>query len=304
MFTAPTAIRAIKKEDPNGLLIKKYDVSCLRTQFSAGERCDKATLAWFQEHVGVPAIDHWWQTESGWPMLATMATDPTMDIVFGAAGKPVFGYDIQIVNEQGEAVAHHEEGFVVVKWPLPPGTLSNLWGDTERFKSGYLQQMPGFYFSGDGGYQDENGHFFITGRVDDVINVAGHRLSTSEMEEVLSAHPAVAECAVVGIDDALKGQIPVGLVVEKTGMEMEAFQIQFELVQLVREQIGAVASLRNILVVKRLPKTRSGKILRKVIRALFDNKPYQVPSTIEDLSCLDELKQAWEQYHEQQPKQL
>ncbi len=291
MFTAPTAIRAIKKEDPNGEFIKQFDLSSLRTQLLAGERCDVATLEWYQEHIPVPAIDHWWQTESGWPMIANMMGVEFLPIKPGSAGKAVTGYNIQIFNDKGEELGPNEEGYVVIKLPLPPGTMLGLWKDNERFKSGYLNKFPGYYFSGDGGFKDEQDYIFITGRVDDVINVAGHRLSTAEMEEIVSSHHSVAECAVIGINDELKGQIPLALVVTKSGEDMEHFQLQHEVVQLVREQIGAVASLRDVIIVQRLPKTRSGKILRKLMRSIVDGENFQIPSTIDDEVIIEELKQ-------------
>ena len=296
MFTAPTAIRAIKKEDPNGEFIKQYDLSSLRTQFLAGERCDVATLEWYQKHIPIPAIDHWWQTESGWPMISNMMGVEYLPIKPGSAGKAVSGYDIRIFDENGAQVGPNEEGYVVIKLPLPPGTLLDLWKDNERFKAGYLNKFPGYYFSGDGGFIDDDNYIFITGRVDDVINVAGHRLSTAEMEEIVSSHQAVAECAVIGINDELKGQIPLGLVVTKTGEDIEHFQLEHEVVQLVREKIGAVASLRNVIIVQRLPKTRSGKILRKLLRSIVDGDNYQIPSTIDDEAIIDEVKEEFQKY--------
>ncbi len=290
MFTAPTAIRAIKKEDPNGLFIKKYDLSSLRIQFLAGERCDVATLEWYRQHIPVPAIDHWWQTESGWPMIANMMGVEYLPIKPGSAGKAVTGYDIRIFGENGQELGPNEEGYVVIKLPLPPGTLLDLWKDNERFKAGYLNKFPGYYFSGDGGYKDTDDYIYITGRVDDVINVAGHRLSTAEMEEIVASHHSVAECAVIGIHDELKGQIPLALVVAKTGEDIEHFQLKQEIVQLVREQIGAVASLRDVVIVQRLPKTRSGKILRKMMRSIADGENFQVPSTIDDEAIIDEIR--------------
>ena len=290
MFTAPTAIRAIKKEDPNGDFIKKYDLSSLKTQFLAGERCDVATLEWYQAHIPVPAIDHWWQTESGWPMIANMMGVEFLPIKPGSAGKAVTGYNIQIFNEEGEELAANEEGYVVIKLPLPPGTMMDLWNENARFKEGYLEKFPGYYFSGDGGFKDEDGYIFITGRVDDVINVAGHRLSTAEMEEIVSSHHSVAECAVIGINDELKGQVPLAIVVNKLGENIEHFQLQHEVVQLVREQIGAVASLRDVVIVPRLPKTRSGKILRKLLRSIADGENFQIPSTIDDEAIIDEVR--------------
>lgn len=296
MFTAPTAIRAIKKEDPNGEFIKQYDLSSLRTQFLAGERCDVATLEWYREHIPIPVIDHWWQTESGWPMIANMMGVEYLPIKPGSSGKPVSGYDIRIFGENGEELGPNEEGYVVIKLPLPPGTMLDIWNDSERFKAGYLTKFPGYYFSGDGGFIDNDGYVFITGRVDDVINVAGHRLSTAEMEEIVASHSSVAECAVIGINDALKGQIPLALVVIKSGDDMESFQLEHEIVHLVREKIGAVASLRNVILMQRLPKTRSGKILRKLMRSIVDGDSFQIPSTIDDEAIVEELKTVLSEY--------
>lgn len=296
MFTAPTAIRAIKKEDPNGDFIKNYDLSSLKTQFLAGERCDIATLEWYNEQIPVPAIDHWWQTESGWPMVSNMIGIEKPLVKPGSVGKAVCGYDIRIFDEKGNELEANNEGYVVIKLPLPPGTLSDLWKDNARFQSDYLTKFPGFYFSGDGGYKDEDNYIFITGRVDDVINVAGHRLSTSEMEEIVASHSSVAECAVIGINDALKGQVPLALVVTKLDETMEHFQLEHEIVQLVRKQIGAVASLRNVVIVQRLPKTRSGKILRKLMRSIADGDNFQVPSTIDDENIVDEIIEVLTKY--------
>lgn len=296
MFTAPTAIRAIKKEDPEGDFIKKYDLSSLKIQYLAGERCDIATLDWYTKHIPIPAIDHWWQTESGWPMITTMMGIEYFPIKQGSVGKAVCGYNIKIVDESGIEVGPNEEGYVVLQLPLPPGTLLNLWKDNERFKAGYLEKFPGFYFSGDGGYKDEEDYIFITGRVDDVINVAGHRLSTAEMEEVVSSHSQVAECAVIGIHDELKGQIPLALVVTKLDSEMEQYQLEQETIKLVRQQIGAVASLRNVVVVQRLPKTRSGKTLRKLMRSIVDGADFQIPSTIDDAAIIPELIETLTKY--------
>ena len=291
MFTAPTAIRAIKKEDPNGQFIKQYNLNSLRIQFLAGERCDVATLEWYREHIPIPAIDHWWQTESGWPMIANMMGVEYLPIKPGSAGKAVAGYDIRIFGENGQELGPNEEGYVVIKLPLPPGTLLDLWKDNERFKAGYLNKFPGYYFSGDGGFKDEEDYIFITGRVDDVINVAGHRLSTAEMEEIVASHHSVAECAVIGINDELKGQIPLALVVAKSGEDLEHFQLQHEIVKLVREQIGAVASLKDVVLVQRLPKTRSGKILRKLLRSIADGSDFQIPSTIDDEAIIAEVSE-------------
>ena len=290
MFTAPTAIRAIKKEDPNGELVKKYDLSNFKKQFLAGERCDVATLDWFAEHIGIPAIDHWWQTESGSPMLGLLTFDEEYQIEKASAGKPIPGYDIKIFDENGYELGPHHEGFLVIKLPLPPGALLGVWNDYERFKNSYLTQFNGYYFSGDGAIKNEDGYIFITGRVDDVINVAGHRLSTSEMEEVVSSHPDIAECAVVGIDDQLKGQIPFATVVIKNGSTISETDLEKEIILKVREKIGAVASLKNVMVVKRLPKTRSGKIQKKLIRTMLDGKEFQIPSTIDDEKIVEEIQ--------------
>ena len=296
MFTAPTAIRAIKKEDPEGLRIKNYDLSSLRTQFLAGERCDVATLDWYNEHVGVPAIDHWWQTESGWPMLSLMPGVEEAKIKRASAGKPIPGYDIKIFNEEGYELDPHHEGYLVIKLPLPPGTLKGIWGDPERFKFGYLSKFPGYYFSGDGAIKDEDGYIFVTGRVDDIINVAGHRLSTVDMEEVVASHKEIAECCVVGIEDQLKGQVPFAIAVLKSGSTALEDDLEKEIITLVRDEIGAVASLKNAMIVKRLPKTRSGKILRKLLRTILDGKSYQIPSTIDDASIIEEIEEKFNEY--------
>lgn len=296
MFTAPTAIRAIKKEDPNGDFIKQYDLSSLKTQFLAGERCDIPTLEWYLGHIPVPAIDHWWQTESGWPIVSNMIGVEKSIVKPGSVGKAVCGYDIKIFGENGIELGPNEEGYVVLKLPLPPGALLDLWNDNPRFKAGYLNKFPGYYFSGDGGFKDEDDYIYITGRVDDVINVAGHRLSTVEMEEIVASHYAVAECAVIGINDELKGQTPLALVVTKLGEEIEHFQLEQEIIKLVRHQIGAVASLRNVVIVERLPKTRSGKILRKLMRSIADGENFQIPSTIDDEAIVEEIMEVLKKY--------
>lgn len=298
MFTAPTAIRAIKKEDPNGEFIKKYDLSCLKKQLLAGERCDVATLDWFQEHVNTPAIDHWWQTESGWPMIGLLPENGKFATKRASAGKAIPGFDIKIFDENGYELDAHHEGYLVIKLPLPPGALLGIWNDNERFQSSYLSQFEGYYFSGDGAIKDEDGYVFITGRVDDVINVAGHRLSTSEMEEVVASHPEIAECAVVGIEDQLKGQIPFASVVMKNGSTISSEEIEKQIVLKVREKIGAVACLKNVMVVKRLPKTRSGKILRKLIRTILDQKEFSVPATIDDEKIIEEIQESYNQYQQ------
>ncbi len=290
MFTAPTGIRAIKKEDPHGLLKEKYDLSKLKYLFLAGERCDVATLEWTQELLKIPVIDHWWQTESGWPMLATpIENGRVQPIKPGSAGRPVPGFQVHILDHDGHILPRGAEGAVAIQLPMPPGCLPTLWEAPDRFIESYLEAYPGHYFTGDGGYQDADGYTFITGRIDDVINVAGHRLSTADMEEIVAAHPAVAECAVIGVENELKGQVPVGFVVLKTGLDITEPMLESELVQRVREQLGAVACFKKALIVNRLPKTRSGKILRRIMRHIADDKPYHAPSTIEDLSVLDEI---------------
>ena len=289
-FTAPTAFRAIKKEDPEGKLKKQYDTSGLRYLFLAGERTDIATLEWCEQLLKVPVIDHWWQTESGFPMIANMTGIALQKIKPGSVGHPVCGFDIDIVSEEGQLVESNKEGILAIKYPLPPGCLPNLWQDTARFKSSYLAPFPGYYFAGDGAYIDGEGYLFITGRIDDIINVASHRLSTAEMEEVVASHPAIAECAVVGVADDLKGQIPVGFFIIKSGQEYEESQIEQELIKMVRETIGPVAAFKRAISVERLPKTRSGKILRKIMRAIADKQAFSPPSTIEDISVLAELE--------------
>ena len=292
MFTAPTAFRAIKKEDPAGDFAGKYDLSHFRYLFLAGERLDPETYRWAGELLSVPVIDHWWQTETGWPIAADlMGLDP-LPTKPGSPSVPVPGYDLHVVNiTTGDDVPPGTTGDIVLRLPLPPGCLTTLWGDDERFIESYLVQHPGSYITGDGGFRDEEGYVFVMGRTDDVINVAGHRLSTGEMEEILASHPAVAECAVIGVNDPLKGQVPRGFVVLKAGIDTDPDVVSAELVGLVRARIGAVAALRRIDVVTALPKTRSGKILRKTMRGIADgNKDEPVPSTIEDPAALDALR--------------
>jgi len=290
LFTAPTAIRAIKKEDPDGQLAKKYDLRSLRQLFLAGERCDPATFAWAGQVLGVPVIDHWWQTESGWPMVASLVGLEEMPPPrAGSAGFPVPGYDVQVLDEAGQPVPAGTTGLVAVRLPLPPGCFPALWQDEARYRA-YHDVFPGYYLSGDGGYRDADGYCYIMGRTDDVINVAGHRLSTGEMEEILAAHPAVAECAVLGLADALRGQVPVGLVVLKDGQAVGEGPLEQALVAAVRARIGALACFRQMLVVARLPKTRSGKILRKTLRQLADGEDFTLPATIDDPRILDEIR--------------
>ncbi|MDZ7670151.1 MAG: AMP-binding protein [Gammaproteobacteria bacterium] len=288
-FVAPTAFRAIRKEDPDCRLKAQYDVSSLAYQFVAGERLDPPTYHWLREHLQIPVIDHWWQTETGWSICANMAGVELLETKAGSPTLPVPGYDLRILDEAGREVGPGQEGAVVLKSPLPPGALPTVWGDHQRYLDAYFSQFPGFYFTGDEGYRDEDGYVYIMGRMDDVINVAGHRLSTGQMEEVLAAHPAVAECAVVGIADADKGQVPLGLVLLKDGANQDAAQLERELVAMVREQVGAFAGFRRAVVVKRLPKTRSGKILRQIVRRMADGKPFTTPSTIDDPAIVDEL---------------
>lgn len=294
MFSAPTGFRAIRKEDPEGLLKEKYDISSLKHLFLAGERCDISTLQWTQKLLKIPIIDHWWQTESGWPMLTTPIDHGQFHAVKpGSAGRSVPGFQVHILDSEANVVGHGEEGAVGIKLPMPPGCLPTLWQSPGRFKEGYLQAYPGYYFTGDGGYQDEEGYTYITGRIDDVINVAGHRLSTADMEEIVAAHPAVAECAVIGVADELRGQVPVGFVVLKSGEQIAETALESALVTMVRERLGALACFKKALIVKRLPKTRSGKILRRIMRCIADGQPYQAPSTIEDVGVLEEIGEVW-----------
>ncbi|MBK6874772.1 MAG: propionyl-CoA synthetase [Kineosporiaceae bacterium] len=289
LFTAPTAFRAIKKEDPDASHLKRYDMSCMRTLFLAGERLDPDTYEWATEVLGMPVVDHWWQTETGWAICANLRGLDPLPIKAGSPSVPVPGYDVQVLDETGQVLGADEEGSICIKMPLPPGCLPTLWQDDERYDTSYMTTFPGWYLTGDGGFKDADGYVYVMGRTDDVINVAGHRLSTGSMEAVLAHHPAVAECAVVGVADQLKGQIPRGFVVLKAGLEIDPETLRQELVALVRQQIGAVAALREIDVVKALPKTRSGKILRKTMREIADGKTPAVPSTIEDPGVLEAL---------------
>lgn len=296
VFAAPTAIRAIRKEDPEGLMLENFDLSSLNYFFLAGERSDTATVEWLTQKINRPVIDHWWQTESGWPMASIMTKIDDVKIKHGSVAKPVCGFDIQIVDEEGKQLPDNKEGFVVVKLPLPPGTLMGIWNNEERFFSGYLEQINGYYFTGDGGFKDSEGYLYITGRVDDVINVAGHRLSTAEMEEVISSHNTVAECAVFGIHDEIKGQTPLALVVTKAGNDVAESVIEQEVIAKIRSNIGTIATLKRVIVVDRLPKTRSGKILRKLLRDIADKKEYSIPSTIDDPEIINEIIQVYKQH--------
>jgi propionyl-CoA synthetase len=290
MFTAPTAFRAIKKEDPKGELLAQYDLSHLQYLFLAGERLDPETHRWASDLLGIPVIDHWWQTETGWPIVANPAGIELLEIKPGSPTKPLPGWDVQVLDESGRPVEAGTDGAIVVKLPMPPGSLPTLWNDDERFVDSYMSEFDGYYLTGDGGRLDEDGYVFVMGRTDDVINVAGHRLSTGGMEEVLSSHPDVAECAVIGVADPMKGQVPRGFVVLKAGVDRDEEQLRSELVQLVRDQVGAVASLKDVAVVPALPKTRSGKILRKTMRGIADGVDEPVPSTIDDAAVLDMLR--------------
>ncbi|GLB68698.1 propionyl-CoA synthetase [Arthrobacter mangrovi] len=289
LFTAPTALRAIRKADPQARLLADYDRSSLRTLFAAGERLDPETYEWIAAALKVPVIDHWWQTETGWAIAANPLGLEQLPVKAGSPTVPVPGYQIAIVDGMGNPVPAGTEGNIVIKLPLPPGTLATLWGNDQRFVDSYLRTFDGYYATGDSGYLDEDGYLFVMGRTDDVINVSGHRLSTGAMEQVVAQHPAVAECAVVGVADELKGQRPSGYVVLKAGAGVDPAQLQSELVSLVRKQIGPVADFKEVRVVAALPKTRSGKILRKTMRQIADGGDYTVPSTIEDPSVIDDL---------------
>ncbi len=289
IFSAPTAFRAIKKEDPEAKLVQDYDLSSLKTLFLAGERLDPPTYEWLKEIFKRPIIDHWWQTETGWAIAANLTGIELVTTKAGSATYPVPGYNVVILDEEGNELPQGEQGAIAVKLPLPPACLPTIWRDHTRFSGGYLEQFPGYYVSGDGGYFDEDGYLFVMGRTDDVINVAGHRLSTGELEEVVGSHSAVAECAVIGIKDDLKGQIPVALLCLKDGVATPDEQIEKEVVQLVRDTTGALACLRQALVVKRLPKTRSGKILRAILHKIADGEEYKAPSTIDDPAVLQEV---------------
>jgi len=289
LFTAPTAFRAIRQQDPEGLHIGRYDLSKLRALFLAGERCDPETLRWAEAKLEVPVIDHWWQTETGWPICANCLGIERLPVVPGSATRPVPGWDVRAVDEAGRELAAGGIGALVVRLPMPPGATPTLWNADERFRETYLSAFPGSYQTADAGYIDENGYVFVMTRTDDVINTAGHRLSTGAMEEVLASHPDVAECAVIGVADAVKGQVPLGFLVLKAGVERPHDGIADECVALVRERIGPVAAFKTALVVERLPKTRSGKILRGTMRRIADGAEYTTPATIDDPAILDEI---------------
>ncbi|SMH32428.1 propionyl-CoA synthetase [Maritimibacter sp. HL-12] len=293
-FTAPTAFRAVKREDPKGAFVTKYDLSCLKQVYLAGERADPDTITWAQDHLKVPVIDHWWQTETGYAIAANPMGIEPLPVKLGSPSVPMPGYDVHILDEGGHEVAAGELGAIAIKLPLPPGTLPNLWNAEARFRKSYLNTFPGYYETGDAGYKDEDGYLYIMARTDDVINVAGHRLSTGGMEEVLASHPDVAECAVIGVSDELKGQLPLGFLCLNAGCDRDHKEVVAECVKLVRDQIGPVAAFKLAVVVDRLPKTRSGKILRGTMVSIADGKAFKMPATIDDPAILDEIRDALE----------
>ncbi|WP_116048466.1 propionyl-CoA synthetase [Amycolatopsis palatopharyngis] len=291
LFTAPTALRAVKKVDPDAAELDKYDLSGFGTLFLAGERLDPETYHWAHDKLAVPVVDHWWQTETGWPISANPRGLEPLPVKPGSSTVPMPGWDVRILDQSGEELPAGQEGAIAIRLPLPPGALPTLWGDDDRFVEAYLSRYPGYYLTGDSGYRDSDGYLFVMGRTDDVINVAGHRLSTGSMEAVLAAHPAVAECAVIGVRDQLKGQLPRGFVVLKSGVDIDEETLRNELVAAIRADIGPVAAFRHVAVVDALPKTRSGKILRKTMRGIADGREEPVPSTIEDPAVLDALRE-------------
>ncbi|MDQ7028002.1 MAG: propionyl-CoA synthetase [Anaerolineae bacterium] len=292
LFTAPTAFRAIRREDPQSKLLGEYNLKHFRALFLAGERCDPDTLLWAQEKLGVPVIDHWWQTETGWPICANPLGIEQLPIKPGSSAKPMPGYTVAVLDPAGKPVANDEIGSIVVKLPLPPGALPTLWQNDERYIESYLSRFKGYYLTADAGFLDDDGYLHIMSRTDDIINVAGHRLSTGGMEQVLAAHSAVAECAVVGIHDDIKGEVPVGLLVLNTDFAGDKADVVREVVQMVREQIGPVAAFKKAAIVAKLPKTRSGKILRRTIKAIAEHTPYKMPATIDDTSALNDVESA------------
>jgi propionyl-CoA synthetase len=292
LFCAPTAMRAIRKEDPEGLLLKGRDLSSIRQLFLAGEKLDSSTHQWLEDLTGKPVLDHWWQTETGWPVTAPCLGLEGHRPAPGSSNRSVPGYAVQVMDEEGRLLKPGEQGSIVIALPLPPGCSQTLWGDHSRYLQAYLQVFPGYYNTGDGGYVDDEGFVYIMGRTDDVINVSGHRLSTGEMEDLVGQHPAVAESAVIGVHDEIKGQVPLALVVLKDGVQQDQDEIRRELVALVRERIGALACFNRVVVVKRLPKTRSGKTLRAVLRKIADGEAYTIPATIDDPAILGEITQA------------
>lgn len=292
LFTAPTAFRAIKQVDPKGAFLKNYDISCLRTLFLAGERADPDTIQWAEDKLGVPVIDHWWQTETGWVIAGNPVGLGALPVKRGSPAVPMPGYDVQVLDDAGNSVEAGELGNIVVKLPLPPSCLPTLWNAETRFLEAYLNEFPGYYKTGDAGYVDDDGYLFIMARTDDIINVAGHRLSTGAMEEAVANHPDVAECAVVGAHDDVKGQLPLGFLILNSGVERPNADIEAEVIKLVRETIGPVAAFKHVVTVSRLPKTRSGKILRGIMQKIADGQPYKMPATIDDPTILDEISEA------------
>jgi propionyl-CoA synthetase len=292
LFTAPTAFRAIKKEDPGAELLKKYDISSFRALYLAGERADPDTVQWAENILKVPVIDHWWQTETGWPVAGNPLGLGALPVKYGSPTVPMPGYALAVLDEGGRPVPPNTMGAIVIRLPLPPGALPTLWQADSRFREAYLAAYPGYYNTSDAGYLDEDGYIWVMGRTDDIINVAGHRLSTGGMEEVLASHPAVAECAVIGVKDQLKGEVPCGFVVLKSGVRQEPAQIEKELVGLVRDRIGPVAAFKLAITVPRLPKTRSGKILRGTMKKIADGEEWNMPATIDDPAILDEIGEA------------
>ncbi len=292
MFTAPTAFRAIKKEDPEGKLIKDYDLRAFRTLFLAGERADPETIKWAEQKLAVPVIDHWWQTETGWPIAGNPVGLGQLPVKYGSPSVPMPGYDVTCLDEKGEPVPRGQPGTLAIKLPLPPSSLPTLWGNNERFRKSYLADFKGYYTTSDAGFIDEDGYVFVMARTDDVINVAGHRLSTGQMEEVVARHKDVGECAVVGVHDELKGQLPAGFIVLNAGVNRDEKEIEAEVIKLVRDEIGPVAAFKQVMTVKRLPKTRSGKILRGTMRAIADSEAWKMPATIDDPGVLDEIAEA------------
>jgi propionyl-CoA synthetase len=292
LFTAPTAFRAIKKEDPTGSFIPKYDLSNFRMLFLAGERADPETIKWAEQHLKVPVLDHWWQTETGWPICGNPVGLGMLPVKYGSPTVPMPGYDLQCLDEKGEPVPAGTSGTLAVKLPLPPGALPTLWNADERFRKSYVSEFPGYYSTSDAGMIDADGYAYVMARTDDVINVAGHRLSTGQMEEVIAEHKDVAECAVMGVADALKGQNALGMVVLNNGVNRPNAEIEAEIVALVRDRIGPVAAFKTVMIVKRLPKTRSGKILRATVRQIADGEAWKMPATIDDPAVLDELTEA------------
>jgi propionyl-CoA synthetase len=291
-FTAPTAFRAVKREDPTGEFVKKYDLSCLEQVFLAGERADPDTIIWAQDHLKKPIIDHWWQTELGYPGVCNPVGIELLDVKLGSPSVPLPGYEMKILDDEGHELPKGELGAIAIELPLPPGTLPTLWNAEDRYRKSYLNTFPGYYETGDAGMIDEDGYLYIMARTDDVINVAGHRLSTGGMEEVLAAHPDVAECAVIGVTDQLKGQLPMGFVCLNKGTTTSEEDVIKGCVKLVREKIGPVAAFKLCTVVDRLPKTRSGKILRGIMVKIADGADYKMPATIDDPAILDEIKEA------------